>query len=108
MLDDTPVVPGDMHAPFEHASEARRILNDAETELQGWHSNLEPIQSNSAGLGKNLMPVEDHSAATPSEVQSTADVETPASATGHHSSAVQDTTSPVQGEGTHLEKAMAA
>lgn len=98
LLDDTPVVPGDVRQPFAHGNDARTILNDAETELQSWRANLEPIHTNAGGLGSNAMPTEQ------------AEQETAASPTAavHHSSAVQDAGNPVQGEGTHLEKAVAA
>jgi hypothetical protein len=36
LLDDTPVVPGDVLPPYAHASQARQILNDAEDDLREW------------------------------------------------------------------------
>ncbi|KAL2127346.1 hypothetical protein VTI74DRAFT_10884 [Chaetomium olivicolor] len=36
LLDDTPVVPGDVRPPYSHASQARQILNDAEDDLREW------------------------------------------------------------------------
>lgn len=36
LLDDTPVVPGDMHPTYHHAQQARQILNDAEDDLRDW------------------------------------------------------------------------
>lgn len=121
LLDDTPVVPGDVRQPFANAAEARNILNDAESELQHWRPNLEPIHSQAGGLGVNLMPAEDATTTTASEAPMSehGGAETPvqsvhghASAnqmvTGHHSSAVEDASNPVTGEGTHLEKAVAA
>ncbi|KAK4227476.1 Eisosome component PIL1/LSP1 [Podospora fimiseda] len=39
LLDDTPVVPGDVRAAFPHASQARQILNDAEDDLRDWRPN---------------------------------------------------------------------
>jgi len=56
LLDDTPVVPGDVRPPFEHASQARQVLNDAEEDLRSWEPNLDPIHSNAGDLGSNLMP----------------------------------------------------
>lgn len=41
LLNDEPVVPGDMHEPFEREGEARQILNDAEEELRQWTSDIE-------------------------------------------------------------------
>lgn len=34
LLDDTPVVPGDVRQPFPHVNEAKQVLYDAEQELQ--------------------------------------------------------------------------
>ncbi|EXJ88925.1 hypothetical protein A1O3_01989 [Capronia epimyces CBS 606.96] len=68
LLDDTPVVPGDVRQPFEQASEARQILADAEDELLSWQPNVEPIQSNAGGLGSNLVPSNEAGARTHSEV----------------------------------------
>lgn len=62
LLDDTPVVPGDTRSPFEHAHQARQILNDAEEDLREWTPSLEPIPSSATDMGANLMPV---SVATP-------------------------------------------
>ena len=56
LLDDTPVVPGDARPPFEHASAARQVLNEAEEELREWAPTLEPVRSQADGLGSNLMP----------------------------------------------------
>jgi hypothetical protein len=36
LLDDTPVVPGDVRPAYAHASQARQILNDAEDDLREW------------------------------------------------------------------------
>jgi hypothetical protein len=36
LLDDTPVVPGDVRPPYAHASQARQVLNDAEDDLREW------------------------------------------------------------------------
>lgn len=98
------MVPGDVRQPFANAGEARQILNDAEVQLQGWHPDLEAIHSNAAGLGPNAI---DQTPGPESEAPSSV-AETPAATTGHHSAAVEDTSSPVTGEGTHLEKAVAA
>lgn len=112
LLDDTPVVPGDVRQPFAHASEARNVLNDAESELQAWQPNLEPVQTNAGGLGTNLMPSEDQTTTTASEAPaSEADAETPtarSAPTERFSAATESSENPVQGEGTHLEKAVAA
>lgn len=57
LIDDTPVIPGDMRAPYEHAAQARQILNDAEDDLRDWTPELEDVPS-SARLENNLMPAE--------------------------------------------------
>jgi len=55
LLDDTPVVPGDIRPGFEHGSQARQILNDAEDDLRDWTPELEDVSSN-AQLANNLLP----------------------------------------------------
>ena len=100
LLDDTPVVPGDVRQPFPHSTEARQVLADAEQELQAWQPNLEPIQSNAGGLGSNLMPVDDGSTRATSE----AGTEQPliSAPTAH------TTEKPAaEAQGTHLEAATA-
>ena len=56
------MVPGDTRPPFEHAHQARQILNDAEEDLREWTPRLEPVTSLAADMGANLMPA---SVATP-------------------------------------------
>lgn len=56
LLDDTPIVPGDTRPAFEHADQARQVLNDAEEDLREWQPNIEPIHSSATGMGSNLMP----------------------------------------------------
>jgi len=85
LLDDTPVVPGDVRTPFEHGNEARQILNDAETELQSWEPTHEPI-STSGAIGTNLMPSEE------------------TSSTLAEQSTIGETEKPLS-EGTHLSEA---
>lgn len=36
LLDDTPIVPGEEHKPFEGSEQARYILHEAEEELRAW------------------------------------------------------------------------
>jgi hypothetical protein len=36
LLDDSPVVPGDVRPRWAHASQARQVLNDAEDDLREW------------------------------------------------------------------------
>ena len=64
LLDDTPVVPGDTRPAFEHAHQARQVLNDAEEDLRDWAPNLEPISSSATEMGSNLMPAQAGTAAT--------------------------------------------
>lgn len=64
LLDDTPVVPGDTRPAFEHAQQARQVLNDAEEDLRDWEPNLEPIHSAATEMGSNLMPAQAGTAAT--------------------------------------------
>lgn len=56
LLDDTPVVPGDVRPPFEHLHQARQVLNDAEEDLREWTPHLDPVHSSAKNLGHNLMP----------------------------------------------------
>ncbi|KAF4627812.1 hypothetical protein G7Y89_g10340 [Cudoniella acicularis] len=55
LLDDTPVVPGDIRPAYEHTNQARQILNDAEDDLKDWRPELEDVPS-SANLDASLMP----------------------------------------------------
>lgn len=55
LLDDTPVVPGDIRPAYEHTNQARQILNDAEDDLKDWQPELEDVPSH-ATLESNLMP----------------------------------------------------
>jgi len=64
LLDDTPVVPGDTRPAFEHAHQARQVLNDAEEDLREWTPNLEPVPSAATEMGVNLMPAQASTAAT--------------------------------------------
>jgi Eisosome component PIL1 len=55
LLDDTPVVPGDIRPAYEHTNQARQILNDAEDDLKDWQPELEDVPSSSE-LNDSLMP----------------------------------------------------
>ena len=55
LLDDTPVIPGDVRPAYEHVNQARQILNDAEDDLKDWQPELEDVPSH-AELNNNLMP----------------------------------------------------
>jgi len=56
LLDDTPIIPGNTTAPFEHANQARQILNDAEDDLRDYTPELEEVISNSNNLDTKLIP----------------------------------------------------
>ncbi|RPA94858.1 hypothetical protein L873DRAFT_1813642 [Choiromyces venosus 120613-1] len=43
LLNDTPVVPGDTHEPFDAERQARQILYDAEEDLRIWTLDLEAV-----------------------------------------------------------------
>lgn len=55
LLDDSPVIPGDQRAAWEHGNQARQILNDAEDDLKDWQPELEDVPSN-ANLDSALLP----------------------------------------------------
>ena len=104
LLDDTPVVPGDVRQPFANVNEARQVLSDAEQELQQWQPNLEPIHS-SGGLGNNLMPADDitttASEAGESHVQSEVAQASQGIETHHDKPAAEH-------QGSHLSEAVAS
>jgi hypothetical protein len=56
LVDDTPIVPGDVHPAFAEVEAARQVLNDAESDLQAYRLDVEPITSNSGHLGVGAMP----------------------------------------------------
>lgn len=56
LLDDTPVVPGDVRPAFEHTNQARQVLNDAEDDLRDWQPELEDVESSSHMIDNSLMP----------------------------------------------------
>jgi hypothetical protein len=56
LLDDTPVVPGDIRPAFEHANQARQVLNDAEDDLREWTPDLEDVGSSAHMIDNSLMP----------------------------------------------------
>jgi hypothetical protein len=55
LIDDSPVIPGDIRAPYEHGNQARQVLNDAEDDLRDWQPELEDVPSR-AQLDNNLLP----------------------------------------------------
>lgn len=56
LLDDTPVVPGDVRPQFEHGAQARQVLNDAEEDLRDWRLEVDDVHIASHLLDSNLMP----------------------------------------------------
>lgn len=107
LLDDTPVVPGDVRQPFSHAHDARQVLADAEADLQNWQPSLEPINVNSTGLGSNLMPSEEvaHGTSAQSVTDTTDDVTSPV--TESNSPTLHHHKPAAEAQGTHLEQATA-
>lgn len=71
LVDDTPVVPGDLHPPFAGAEDARQVLNDAEDDLRNYELHVEPIHSNAGNLGVGAMPGAPTGAAGTGPVQNT-------------------------------------
>ncbi|EKD20588.1 sphingolipid long chain base-responsive protein LSP1 [Drepanopeziza brunnea f. sp. 'multigermtubi' MB_m1] len=55
LLDDTPVIPGDVRPAYEHSNQARQILNDAEDDLKDWQPELEDVPSQSGNVEGSLM-----------------------------------------------------
>jgi len=55
LLDDSPVIPGDVRPAYDHVDQARQILNDAEDDLKDWQPELEDVPTN-AHLDGGLMP----------------------------------------------------
>lgn len=73
LLDDTPLVPGDDRAPYEHGSQARQVLNDAEDDLRDWRPESDglktPVGSGTpegSAKGKERAVDEDGDAVSPS------------------------------------------
>lgn len=56
MVDDTPIVPGDVHPAFSEVEAARQVLTDAEDDLRNYQLNVEPIPSQAGNLGTGAMP----------------------------------------------------
>lgn len=56
LVDDTPIVPGDVHPPFAEVEAARQVLTDAEDDLRHYQLDVEPIHSSAGNLGVGAMP----------------------------------------------------
>jgi len=58
LLDDSPVIPGDVRQPYEGAHQARQILSDCEEDLRNYRLEVDPVESSAHHLGSNAMPSE--------------------------------------------------
>ncbi|KAF2134485.1 hypothetical protein P153DRAFT_362252 [Dothidotthia symphoricarpi CBS 119687] len=56
LVDDTPIVPGDVHPAFQEVEAARQVITDAEADLREYELNVDPINSNAGNLGVGAMP----------------------------------------------------
>lgn len=45
LLNDTPIIPGDVHPAYDSTDTARQIIHDAEDELRAWRPTDEPTRS---------------------------------------------------------------
>ncbi|KAK6594396.1 Sphingolipid long chain base-responsive protein LSP1 [Botrytis cinerea] len=59
LLDDTPIVPGNIRPVFEHTEQARQILNDAEDDLRDWQFDAEEVQSHVQNVEGSIVGTED-------------------------------------------------
>lgn len=55
-VDDTPIVPGDKTAAYEHTDSAKQVLEEAESDLRSWERTDEPIQTAAGQITDNLLP----------------------------------------------------
>lgn len=91
LVDDTPVVPGDLHPPFAGGEDARQVLNDAEDDLRNYELHVEPIHSNAGNLGTGGMPGAAMGATNASPVQNTAQYQDTVGTSEYAESSVQGT-----------------
>jgi Eisosome component PIL1 len=56
LLDDTPVVPGDMRPPYQNAAQARQILNDAEDDLRDWQPEQDDFSAPAMTENSEMTP----------------------------------------------------
>ncbi|KAK4240784.1 hypothetical protein C8A03DRAFT_12889 [Achaetomium macrosporum] len=64
LLDDTPVVPGDVRPRWAHASQARQVLNDAEDDLREWRLDAVALLGGGGGGGDDAKAVVDDEGTT--------------------------------------------
>lgn len=55
-LDDSPVVPGDQRAAYEHTDDTKHILEEAENNLRTWERTDEPVHTSAGETSTNLLP----------------------------------------------------
>lgn len=55
-LDDTPVVPGDQRAAYEHTDATKHVLEEAENDLRTWERTDEPVHTSAGETSTNLLP----------------------------------------------------
>lgn len=67
LVDDTPIVPGDVHPSFGEVEAARQVLTDAEDDLRNYELHVDPIPSYSGNLGVGAMPGSATSASAPEQ-----------------------------------------
>ncbi|KAJ5662727.1 hypothetical protein N7462_011653 [Penicillium macrosclerotiorum] len=74
-IDDSPVVPGDSRAAYDHELDARQVLEDAENDLRAWEPSLDPITSSAGGeaTGVNEVDAAHKNGITPHDEESLAD-----------------------------------
>jgi hypothetical protein len=55
-LDDSPVVPGDQRATYEHTDDTKHVLEEAENDLRTWERTDEPVHTSAGETSANLLP----------------------------------------------------
>lgn len=45
LLDDSPIVPGEAHPPFDKYEETKAVLNDAEAQLRDWQPSWKQLDT---------------------------------------------------------------
>lgn len=100
LLDDAPVVPGDMRPIYEGTNAARQILNDAEDDLKDWTPELEDVPSN-ANLDNSLMP-SNHRHQNTTESQQRSESVAGEGSVIHHNSHIQGEHADLGPEGSRM------
>ena len=55
-IDDTPIVPGDQRNAYEHATDAKQVLEEAENDLHSWERTDAPIATSAGQTESNFLP----------------------------------------------------